>query len=312
MNRLSRTLAAGAVALGAVLVTASCSASPQAASVNGQGFSSQAVNSELRSLSANSAYIRAVDQASLQSGQRVEGPSPGTYNSAWTAHVLTGMIDAAAVAQELSSRGRIPSRYQVMVARTVDSADFGPYWDRFPAPYRLTLAERTAELAMIGVPPVPVAQLRTAYQRFANYFFSSVCVREVVFGSKAAALAHTAHLRGGAALAGGTVTCYTPAQLENQPNTFVGAVLALPVGKVSAPTPVPSGYAVEAVTKRVAIPLGPAMRGTLAVVIGASSDTALQALLARDHITVDPMYGTWRGSRQTGFAVAPPTVRSGA
>lgn len=304
MRSFPRLLAAGVVALGAASLLGACAApTPTAATVNGQSINQTAVDSELASLSANRSYIAAIDTANAQQGVRIEGPSNGTYNSAWTAHVLTGQIEASAVDQYLARGRQLPSQHEVMVARAVEAANYQQYWNRFSATYRLTLAARTADLALLPTPTVPAAELKAVYTRFKPYFFSEMCVRQAVFASRSAAEAFATTPRGA-----GSVTCYTPAQFESQPDSFTAAVISLTRGRASAPRRTPGGFAVDVVTTRRTIPLDGAMRRTLAVVVGANSgDPALERLLARDHVRVDPMYGKWRGSARSGFAVAPPS-----
>lgn len=310
VTRLPRILAGLAAALSASLLASACSAQPGAASVDGTSINASSLNAELAQLSANRAYIKAVNRASAQAGQQVSGAARGTYNSLWTAHVLTGLITADAVGQYLHARGQQPSAYQVEVARAVEAADYGPYWQGFSASYRDTLTQRAAELAQVGAPGLPATELRSAYKQLGGYLFTRVCVRAPVFATRGAAEAYASTVSSGSAAPGhgSAAACYTPAQLDVQPAAFTNAVRALPVNGAGRVVATSSGYEVVLVTSRKAIPLDLTLRRTLDAVVASGSGAAPQvrAVLSRSKVTVNPQYGSWKGSATQGYQVVPP------
>ena len=83
---MRRLLALVAAASAGLLTTACGSAAAYAAKVNGTVISRSALTSELHSIQANKAYVTAYDQ---QGTNRIEGQSPGTFNSAFVANLLT-------------------------------------------------------------------------------------------------------------------------------------------------------------------------------------------------------------------------------
>jgi hypothetical protein len=327
--RTAPRLLAGLVAVViASAVAAGCDTAPYAATVNGQVTKATALNAELSQLSANTAYIKEIDQNNASAGASVEGSAPGTYSAGWTAHVLSGIVTAAAVQQYLSAHHDLPGPAQLDAARAVQSADYGALWDGFPAAYRTTLTDRAADLAQVETTTAPSSQISTAYKEFANYFFTQVCVRTAavtVAGaggvdyarSLAAAdqLARTIDTaQGGAAkVGGGQVTCYSTAAFETQTPGFTATILKLATGKAAAPQKTAYGYQVIAVASRQTIPLDATLSRALSVAISAqSSSSAVDAVLARARIKINPSYGTWGGSASKGFAVAPPSATSGA
>ena len=325
MTRIPRILAAAAAAVSLALLASACNSQPAAATVDGTSINSSALDAELSSLSANRAYIAAVDKASAQSGQQVAGAARGTYNSLWTAHVLTGAVTAAAVSHYLDAHGMAPDRYAVMVAGAVEAADYGPYWSGFPASYRETLAVRTAELARLGAPALPAAELKAAYKQLSGYLYSEVCVRAPVFapGGSSGKVDFAASLRqakryAGSVAAGGSsagagaaapVECYTPTQLAAQPETFTSAVEALPVGTRGRVVRTSGGYEVVVVTHRTPIGLGSTLSRTLGAVVAFNPGgkfPRLDSVLAHAKVTIDPEYGSWKGSTKQGYQVIPP------
>ncbi|MDA8063523.1 MAG: hypothetical protein M0T80_14050 [Actinomycetota bacterium] len=321
MTRFPRVVAGLAACLSLALLTSACNTQPDAARVDGSAINQSALDAELSSLSANRAYIEAVDKASAQSGEQVAGAARGTYNSLWTAHVLTGAVTAAAVAHYLEVRGLAPDPSAISVAEAVEAADYGPYWAGFPASYRATLAERTADLARLGPPSLPASELASAYKQLAGYLYREVCVRAPVFAASGPGAAASAtalrRARSYAALhssaSGPPAICYTPSQLVTQPAPFVSAVEGLAVGARGRVVPTSGGYEVVEVTRRVPLPLDPTLRATIEAVVATGSGAAfprLDSVLAQAKVVIDPEYGTWQGSTAKGFQVAPPSTTS--
>jgi hypothetical protein len=314
--RTSPRLVLGALAVAAVsLVASGCDTAPVAASVNGQLIKTTALNAELAQLAANPGYIAAVETAAGSIS-----PEPGTYTTGWTAHVLTGEVIAAAVHQYLARHHDLPDAEMLTAARTVEAADYSTHnlWQAFPASYRTTLTERTAELATLEPPTAPTGRIDAAYRQFLPYFFSEVCVRQAavtVTGTSgsvdypASDAAARRLIATGAPQ--GVVACYTPASFELQPTSFTDAVLALGVGQYAAPQRTTSGYEVLQVVSRRIIPLGGDLTRALSVALEAGANSpVLDSVLARARVHVNPAYGTWVGSARTGYAVRPPSVPS--
>lgn len=326
MTRIPRIIAGAAVAVSLGLLASACNSQPAAATVDGTSINQAALDAELSSLSTNKAYIAAVDKASSQSGQQIAGAVGGTYNSLWTAHVLTGAVTATAVHRYLEVHGAVPGRRAVLVADAVEAADYGRYWQGFPASYRQTLAARTADLARLGPPALPAKELEAAYKQLSGYLFSEVCVRAPVFapGGSSGKIDFAASLRQAEAYAriidsgsgssagagaGAPVDCYTPTQLAAQSGAFASAVEALPAGARSRVVRTAGGYEVVVVTKRTPIDLTATLRRTIGAVVASNSGGSfprLDSVLAHAKVAIDPEYGSWQGSASRGYQVAPP------
>ncbi len=327
MKRIPRILAGVAVTVSLGLLASACSSQPDAARVDGTSINSSALDAELSSLSSNKAYIAAVDKASASSGEQVSGSVHGTYNSLWTAHVLTGAVTAAAVGHYLDAHGLSPDRYDLVVAGAVEAADYGPYWQGFPASYRQTLAVRTADLARLGPPALPAKELEAAYKQLSGYLYLEVCARAPVFApggssgkvdfasSLRQADAYAASVAAGrsstAAGGGAPVECYTPTQLAAQPDAFASAVETLPVGTRARVVRTSGGYEVVVVTHRTPIRLDRTLRDTIEAVVASNSGGSfprLDAVLAAAKVAINPEYGSWQGSASHGYQVAPPST----
>lgn len=304
-----RRLLPAAVACACLLT--SCTTAPDAASVSGHAVSQSALDAELSQISSNHGYIAAVSSPSAP----VSGVSAGTYDTRWTAFVLTNLITATAVHADLARTGRLPGPAEVAAATAVEAIDYAALWRSFPGAYRSTLVQRAADLAMLSVPPVPAAELTAVYKRYLQSWFTSLCVRTVSFpaGAKAAADALVARIdsAGNASSSsdGGSVTCYSATELPSQPAPEVAAVSGLPAGKAAAPVRASYGWVVYAVTSRSAIPDDAVLRRAIAVALTASQvDPAVEAILAHAVVHVDPAYGTWGGDRTSGYRVSPPSA----
>lgn len=316
--RPPRRLAAAALLAVVSLAASGCNSTPAAATVGGHALHQSALDAELAALSANGGYIRAVDASSASYGVSVQGAGHGTFSNQWTAHVLGGMVVAVAVHQYLAAHGELPSPALLTDALVVEATNYQQYWLGFPASYRQTLAERTAELAALEPPAAAASSVAGAYKQYHNLFFSQVCVRaaSVSAASSPTAAAQAAGIatamrtaRGGPAGATvGILSCYDPQQLQSQAPAFVSTVEALAPGKVAAPQRTPNGYDIVAVTSRRVIPLDTDLRRVLSALIGSAIGNAvLQHVLAAAHVSVNRQYGAWA---DTGGAwqVVPPTA----
>ncbi|MGI8493580.1 MAG: hypothetical protein ACR2NJ_12675 [Acidimicrobiales bacterium] len=324
-----------ACGLAAVLAVSACDASPYAAVVNSHVISQSEFNTELRYLASNRGYVAAVDQqgASSQSQVQVEGDAPGTYSNSWVSYVLTQTIEADAVHQYLLAQHKAPSDAQVAAARAVNEIKYGPLWTAFPAKYRDTIVTRDSERAVLE--PLGSAnptQLESLYKSNRKYFFTQVCVKEVdVTGSLAQARQVADQLTTTAApttapptttpptattppttapTSGGAVTCYSQADLENQPRSLVSTIMGLAPGMAAPPAKTTFGYKVLAVVSRDDVSYSDDVKQALSVAVSQATgtpDVALAVVLAKTKIRVNPLYGTWHyGSSAATSGVQPP------
>jgi hypothetical protein len=296
-----RSTLAGVAALVALSLTATaCDTSPYAAKVNAQVIHQAALNAELRAWSGNAAYVSSYNSASNGSGT-VAGDAPGTYSTTWVATVLGGMVVASVVNQDLVAKGQQPSAATLAAARSVNQiAEVG--WQDFSPEFRDVLVQRLAEEAVITPVSVSEATLLSTYNQYKQqYFFLSICTA----GSSAFSASEAASIAA-QGVPNGVSACYNQAQFESQPAAFQSEVRSLAVGAVSSPIKTSYGYQVVRLVSRDLQPFSPDLQRVLSLVIMSSqgsANPALNTLLAKASVHINPAYGTW-----SSMQVKPPSV----
>ncbi len=171
----------------------SCSASPPAASVNGQVITQGQLDQWLDEWSSSPAYVKAFEEASAVESQEAAsqgqqqptfsvqgtGSGPGDYGLVWTTGRLTLLVSASAVHQYLQRRGEAPSALEVAAAWASQYAANPPEWEQLPAALRSEVADQDAEHALIEPKSSNLAGDKELYKDESSYFWASVCLRTV-------------------------------------------------------------------------------------------------------------------------------------
>jgi hypothetical protein len=329
-----RILAGAAAAVVCVLITSACDTSPVAASANGEKIKQTALNAELRAVSSNKAYVAYFDgqQSNQSQGVQIEGDASGTYGANYVAQTLTGEIQAAIERQYLAAHHRLPGPGLVAALRGFEADVNSVRWPDFPLSYRNELALRLSYLAQFINTSPDTTDLRAAATEASTYLYSQVCVRAigvaednadgtVNYGearAKAEAIVQQNSLdnevgsaEGSAQVAGGVVTCYSPAQLEDQGDVFYQRILHLGVHKITAPIKTSFGYQLYLVTSRTHLPYDASLARAATLILDLSQQSAfnptgLRRVLASARVHVNPQYGTWEPSKVS--VVAPDTL----
>lgn len=332
MNKFLRLVAGALAAVLAGGLLSACDSSPYVAVVDGSVIKETALNQELANGDRSLAYLELVESIHQQStGQSVAlvGSGTGTRSKAWVALQLTELIQAAIVHRAVAARGQLPDAAMLDAARGVLEAEMTPTgFAAVPASYRDVLVRRLAEHAELEQPGGDAPQLQQIYQQYRADFYSQVCVRQVpvtvtkpdgrvdVPGSLAAARRVLAqfgrtHTFPGSG-PGGSVKCYSQADVEAQSPGFVTTVMGLAPGQAGITRRASPGYDVVAVVSRRTEPFAGDVARVLETVILQRQpyvDAALLALDARARVTVDPAYGTWSsGGNGKVPGVVPPRV----
>jgi hypothetical protein len=325
VNSPRRLLAGIAAVLTVSLVATGCDSSPFAASINGQVIKQTALNAEIRALAGNPSYVKLAETGGYvaKDAVTIAGVTSGTYSAKWTSGVLDSIVIGAVVHQHLERTHHLPGPGQLAATRAVDALLYGPAaWDRFSPSFRSTIVGRDADLAMVEPSVVSPTALQSFFGEYGPYLFSSVCVRTVTIdvdnttggvdyaasASKAAAVV-AAIDAAPTAPAGGSVACYTAAQLETLSRPFVSRVLPIKTGTAAAPETTADGSQVTAITSRALIPSGAALGQAYTVAVNASQGrtAALVAgLLRAAHVKINPLYGTWDGGATVPGIVSTP------
>jgi hypothetical protein len=296
---------AGAAGLLALALSATaCDSSPYAAHVNSQVIKQTALNVELKQWSGSRDYIAAFNNSNSSSGVTVAGQAPGTYSTKWVGSVLGGMIDASIFRQQLHATGNTPSPGINAAAYSVNAiSQIG--WDQFSPGFRQTLEGRLADESALTSPSIPVATLRSVYDRYAQYFFSQICTVQTAAFNQAQAQALQA-----SGVPNGHLACYDQQAFTAQPASFQTAILGLKVGQTAPPIRTLFGYLVVRVVSRTEQGFTPDVQRVLSTAVlsaEGSPNPDLDSLVAKAHVRVNPAYGSW----QSAQVVPPPAPSTG-
>jgi len=340
VRRSFRCFAGAVAAVVATGALAACNASPYAANVNGTTIDQTALNQEIAYGDRSPAYVDLVQAiASQVTGSTVSfvGDGTGTHNTDWSALELTNLVQARIIHQAVVAQGDEPDGADLDAARGVLEALLGvPGFTGIPVAYRDQLVQRLAEHASLEVPGSDVAVLRQAYDQRLADFYTQVCVRQIAVSVTAtsgaidypSSFAAAQRIVGdydagpvGRALAsqvtGGTVQCYSQADLETLATPFVTTVMTLAPGQAASPVKTSFGYNVVAVVSRSTEPFAGAVARALQAALYAfepGMDVPLLALEQAAHVKVERSYGSWNGqaTAQALPGVVPPSAPAAA
>ena len=283
----------------------SCSASPPAATVNGQVISQGQLDQYLEGWASSPVYIQDFQAASQQESQQAAaqgqqepaftvqgtGTGPGDYGLVWATGRLSLLVTASALHQYLERRGEAPSRLEVAAAWASENAANPQLWQQLPGQLRSEVAVLDAEHALIEPKLSEASADQALYKMDSRYFWTQVCLRTVdvsvpgrggginMAASRKQADEIVGELDGRAApvsappVTSGAFYCQTQEQLIGQPPTFRQQVEALAPGKAVALAQ-SYGYEVVQVQSRASIPFNKAVAGDIEVVASAHSGQA--------------------------------------
>lgn len=329
-------VAAVSVTLGA----AGCDSSPVAASVDGSLIKQAALRAQMRGLASSPEFVQAWDSSF---SVPVRGSSPGTFSLAFSASTLADLITATALRQHLAATHQT-------VDPAISATVRGYYaltaagWFQFSPALRDELVAQASDT--VAVQPDP-GDLSLARQYLSDptkqaYFFTQVCVRTVTAtvpdGNGGvdfpASYARAQQIRaqqfpsspsttppsappggnGGSAAAGGATVCYSPAQLEQQGQSFYDTVIGLAPGQSTPPQRTSYGYNLLAVDSRQLLPFSPAVGKALIYnspnLTQVSPRRAVDRILAAARISLNPQFGHWDGTNPNGPTIVGPTLPS--
>ena len=326
-----RSVSAGAVAVavGLALALSACgSAAPYAAKVDGTTVSSDDLESEMRAIAANEAYIQ-----SIETRVQIRGTGQGTFDAAFTGQVLGRQIQYVLVDREISRRKIKIGDAQRTAARTevAEQAGGEQILGGFPKEYQDQLVERAARVsaltvALAGQESGDVAA--KAYYDAHKEEFTQACVSHILVRAKEKADQLKGRIAGGEdfgavakaesidTLSGaqnGNLGCDISSQTINSPE-FVAAAMRQPLNEVGDPVQTSAGWHLLKVTSR-SIPAFDKVSAQAQEKVVLAGKTKLQewieGAVAKAKITVNPKYG--RFDKETLTVVppeAPTTVAS--
>lgn len=294
--------------------------------VNGTQLSRSSVDEELEAMKANRAFVSRLAQ--LQRRPAVD--EQGDLDDEIVAMVVNRHVVHALVHQELQRRGVVVTDVDVDRAdveeRYFDSIDRAPVYEGFPEHYRRTLARRSAEVSALKAAIGEIDSSDAAVERhYAAHGgdFTQTCVShilvdtapdsaelraEIVAGRPFADVAAASSRDNGpegSASKGGSLGCLRPGQAGG---AFKAAMDGLAVGGLSDPVQTDLGFHLVLVTDRRQPPLAevaPSIRRQLLQSAEAAYQAFLEEALAKAEVKVNPRYGRFSKTPETGPAPGP-------
>jgi len=304
----------------------SCSASPPAATVNGQVITQGQLDQWLEAWSSSPVYVQAFEAASAAESEEAAsqgeqqpafsvqgtGSGPGDFGLVWTTGRLSLLVSASAVHQYLERRGEAPSALEVGAAWASEYAASPQEW-----------GQQAAEHALIEPKSSDMAGDNELYKDDSSYFWTDVCLRTVdvtvpgpgesvdMAASRkqadeiAGELSGTVALSSGPPVTSGALYCLTPEQLIDHAPGFRNEVSGLRAGQAVA-LPESYGYQVVQVRSRASVPFNDQTAADIEVVasqsggqapawpvVGEGTDKSLIKLLKTVNVQINPLYGSW-------------------
>jgi foldase protein PrsA len=319
----------------ASLVLAACGAvTPFAAIVNGERIAQKDLDSELKAIRGNKAYVQALQ---TQAGLNIQGTAKNTFDMAFVTRVLNRRIYYTLIHQEVARRKlKIDDAAVTAARRDAETQLGGPEVARgFTKAYLQYTAETTAEITALQA---AVGEGEATPQKIKDYYeankaqFEETCVSHILVdteekakelkteldkGGDFAALAKANSKdnqgpTGGSAANGGSLDCITTAQSASFVPEFVAGYKDLPVGAVSGPVKTQFGYHLIKVTDRKQQSLEDAteeIKGQLSQSSSEQFQTLLTSMARKAKIRVNPKYGHFDKDRLSVVApTAPPAA----
>lgn len=327
-----RFLPLGALVASLAVLAAACgSSAPFAATVDGRSISQDGLESELRSIAANEAYV-----ASIEAELPVRGSGQGTFDAAFTAEVLSRQILYSLVRAEVARRDLRVGDAELVVTRPSVAAQAGgeEVLAGFSNAYQDLLVRRAAEVNVLTVSLIGQASAdeaaRTYYQQHSAEF-AKACVSHILVdkldvagqlkaridaGEDFGVVARSSSQDALTAAQGGSLGCDITPDTPFVPE-FLSAVFSQPVGAVGSPVQSSFGFHVIKVSSRdVPAYEQVAAEANQKVVQSGQGKLRewLEAAIEGADVGVNPKYGTYhKAGVDSGVTPpqAPLTVPSG-
>jgi len=288
--------------------------SPYAAVVNGSEISRQQFRDALSAVAGNTDY-----RCTIQAGgiSRVYGAGEGTYSAAFSARLLSILIQDDVLSQELARTGLAEPKAVVPIALSQLQAATAPASGcggtgasiiaAFPASYRLQLLRfqvgedaLAAHLAGTSLAPSALPAFEASHESVATLScVSAILVKarataaslrsQILHGASFAALARAHSIDTSTAPGGGAIGCIPAAEFTPPLNKVIAA---LKTGRVSKLVSFRSDWLLLVLTQRRPESYPQLVSSLLTVEQGKVGDL-IDRLLRSATVEVDPQYGTW-------------------
>jgi hypothetical protein len=327
VKRLTAPLASLAVIFALAFGLSGCNVrfSPYAAVVNGSEISQSQLRAALAAINANASYKCAVESSGTA---HITGAGQGTYNSAFSAEVLSILIQDKVV-REYVSRLKLPEPADLVGIATsqVETSTAPPSTcpgsgksliEAFPPAYRADLVRFQVDedaLAAYEAGTSLVPSTLSGYVARHSNEMSLACVSVIEVASKATAQSLRTQLQSGANFAtvakahsvdtttapqGGALGCIADAEFTAPLDTVLAG---LKLHEISSPIAFSSDYLLLEVTSR----QSESYSQVVTSVLGAEQPTlnkVFPEVIKAAKVQLDPQFGTWSVSGALAKVVA--------
>jgi parvulin-like peptidyl-prolyl isomerase len=284
----------------AVTASACGATEDRAATVNGKDISARSMQDELKTIRSNSAYRKALE-GEQGYGIKLAGASKGTFNSAFSAQLLTLRVYYELIEQDLAKQGvRVTKAEDREATSTLKSqvSQLGTgVWTSFPVEYRNRLGHQEALISKAtaeagkDVEVACVSHILVTADNRTDAEAKALAQQlkdQIDAGADFATVAKASSEDPGSKEQGGDLGCQPKGVYDAD---FEQAVWSQPIGKLSDPVKTQFGYHLIVVQSR--------QKGGSAAAASQGSQQAFSAYLlklmcgTKTKVSVDPQFGTW-------------------
>lgn len=312
--------------LGVGVALSGCVSSSVAATVNGTAISTSALLSEVKSITANQAFVK-----QLETSQQVYGQGNGgsTYSMTFVDEVLNRRISMNLINEEANKLGIKLTSQDIALGRVDAEQTFGgaSVFSQFSKEYQAQLIKDSAILDVVEArlvnADISLNALRSYYSAHASEF-DNICSSQILVSTQAQANSIFQQLQGNgnfAALAkaysgdpntapnGGAVGCGTYSNYVSALGSqYAQIVKTLAPNSIAPPAHLPTGWAIIEVTSRSTLPFDQLTPQIRAAILGTKGQTAMTNLVNQNAktaaISINPRYGQISAT-SSGSGVSP-------
>ncbi len=309
-----------------VLGLAACgSAAPYAAKVDGTTITSEDLESEMRAIAANQAYL-----TSIENRIQIRGTGQGTFDAAFTGQVLGRQIQYVLVDREIDRRKLKIGDSQRQAARSEVAQQAGgeEILGGFPKEYQDQLVERAARVSALTVALAGQDSgdaAAKAYYDSHKEEFTHACVSHILVGTKEKADELKGRLAGGedfgavakaesrdslSASQNGSLGCDISSDTIDSPQ-FVSAVMRQPLNEVGDAVQTSAGWHLIKVTSRTIPPferVSSQAQERVVLANKAKLQQWIEGAVKEAEIEVNPKYGRFDKENLTVVPPEAPTT----
>lgn len=326
-SRLKRSFSFLLGAASLATVASACSAMPYAAKVGSSYISVSELNSELRAIGGNRAFV-----TKLTAQETVFGNSQTTFATQFVDQVLNRRIAVTLIDNANAKLGIKISKTGSDIARLTAEQSYGGQaaFDAFPKAYQAELVRDTANItaleSYLTKTDISLTAL-AAYYKANLSKFTQICAAHIVLATNAQAtliynqinagasfttLAKSKSLDSNTAPNGGYIGCGTYSNFASVFGpSFANELISGSPNIVLPPVPISQGYSVPMVVSKTVLPFSQSIPTVIGTKFGSKAAGAMNAFVSGlaqgQNVSINPAYGTFSISKASA-TVLPPVL----